>query len=534
VLAASVAVELYKLLFLFDKFSLDTGRRELRGPSGLISLEPQVFDLLTYLIRNRDHVVSKDDILAAVWDGRVVSESALTTRINATRNAIGDSGGAQRLIKTLPRKGLRFVGAVREVQEHRVATAPVPTESSNAVALPDRPSIAVLPFANMSGDPEQEYFADGIVEEIITALSRMRLLFVIARNSSFVYKGRSVDVKEIGRELGVRYVLEGSVRKDANRVRIIGQLVEASTGVHLWADRFEGKLEDIFDLQDRVTASVVGAIAPRIGQAEIDRAKRKPTESLDGYDYFLRGMANVHRWTREANNQALRDFRSALERDPEFAAAYGLAARCYSQRKSCGWMVDREQETTEAERLALMAVEFGKDDAVALCTAGIVLGYVVGNLDDGSALIDQALALNPNLAWAWVFGSWIKIWLGEPDVAQERGSRAMRLSSNDPEVLFFMQTAASYSHFLNGRYADALSWAQTAMRQRPDVVISICAAAASGALAGRLDEAQEAITRLRQMAPTLRIADLKSLFPFRRPDDSAKWAEGLLKAGLPE
>ena len=522
------------MLFLFDKFSLDTGRRELRGPGGLISLEPQVFDLLTYLIRNRDRVVTKGDILAAVWDGRVVSESALTTRINAVRNAIGDSGEAQRLIKTLPRKGLRFVAAVREVREHRVATAPLPTESSNAVALPDRPSIAVLPFANMSGDPEQEYFADGIVEEIITALSRMRLLFVIARNSSFVYKGRAVDVKEIGRELGVRYVLEGSVRKDANRVRITGQLVEAATGVHLWADRFEGKLEDIFDLQDRVTASVVGAIAPRIGQAEIDRAKRKPTESLDGYDYFLHGMANVHRWTKEANDQALQDFRSALERDPEFAAAYGLAARCYSQRKSCGWMVDREQETAEAERLAWMAVEFGKDDAVALCTAGIVVGYVVGNLDEGSALIDQALALNPNLAWAWVFGSWIKIWLGEPDIATERGSRAMRLSSNDPEVLFFMRTATSYSHFLNGRYDDALSWAQTAMRLRPDVVISICAAAASGALAGRLGEAQGAMTRLRQIAPALRMADLKSLFPFRRADDSAKWAQGLRQAGLPE
>jgi TolB-like protein/Tfp pilus assembly protein PilF len=386
----------------------------------------------------------------------------------------------------------------------------------------------------MSGDPEQEYFADGIAEEIITALSRMRLLFVIARNSSFAYKGPAVDVKQIGRELGVRYVLEGSVRRSANRVRITGQLVEAATGVHLWADRFEGRLEDVFDLQDQVTASVVGAIAPRLDQAEIERAKRKPTESLDAYDYFLRGMANVHRWNKEANHEALHNFRCAIERDPEFASAYGMAARCYSQRKACGWMVDPVQETQETKRLAWLAAEFGKYDAVALCTAGIGIAYVVGNLDDGKALIDQALALNPNLAWAWVFASWVRIWLGEPEAATERAARAIRLSPNDPEVLFFMQTATAYSHFLFGRYAEALAWAQTAMRQRPDFVISICAAAASGALAGRLSDAQEAMARLRQLKPALRIADLKELSPFRRPEDSARWAEGLGKAGLPE
>jgi tetratricopeptide (TPR) repeat protein len=197
-------------------------------------------------------------------------------------------------------------------------------------------------------------------------------------------------------------------------------------------------------------------------------------------------------------------------------------------------VTDRLQETAEAERLARLAAEFGRDDAVALCTAGIVLAYVVGNLDDGDALIDRAIGLNPNLAWAWVFGSWVKIWLGEPDVAAERGARAMRLSPNDPEVLFFMQTAIAYSHFLVGRYAEALSWAQAAMRQQPAFVISICAAAASGALAGRLEEAQEAVARLRELDPVLRISNLKNLFPFHRSDDLGRWAEGLRKAGLPE
>jgi adenylate cyclase len=220
------------------------------------------------------------------------------------------------------------------------------------LSLPDKPSIAVLPFQNLSGDPEQEYFTDGMVEDITTALSRMRWLFVIARASSFTYKGRAVDVKQVARELGVRYVLEGSVRKAANRVRIAGQLIDGSTGAHLWADRFEGALEDIFDLQDQVTASVVGAIAPKLEQAEIERAKRKPTESLDAYDYYLRGMASFYQWTTDGISDALRMFYRAIELDPDFASAHGRAARCYAVRKSNGWMTDREQEIAETARLA--------------------------------------------------------------------------------------------------------------------------------------------------------------------------------------
>ena len=273
-----------------------------------------------------------------------------------------------------------------------------------ALALPDKPSIAVLPFQNMSDDPGQDYFSDGIVEEIITALSRMRWLFVIARNSSFTYKGRSVDVKQVGRELGVRYVLEGSVRKAANRLRITGQLIDASTGAHLWADRFEGDLADVFELQDQVTSSVIGAIAPKLEQAEIERAKHKPTESLDAYDYFLRGMASLYSWTREDVSEALQLFHRAIQRDPEFASAYGAAAGCYFWRMVNGWMTDRGQEIAEAVRLARRAVELGKDDAVALSYGGLVLGYVGGEVAAGVMLIDRALMLNPNLATAWNAG----------------------------------------------------------------------------------------------------------------------------------
>ena len=401
-----------------------------------------------------------------------------------------------------------------------------------ALALPDKPSIAVLPFQNLSGDPEQEYFADGVVEEIITALSRFRQLFVIARNSSFTYKGRAVDVKQVGRELGVRYVLEGSVRKAGSRVRITGQLVDATTGAHLWADRLDGALEDIFYLQDQVTTSVVGAIVPKLEEAEIEWSKRKPTESLDAYDYYLRGLAAVHQWTREGNNEALSHFYKAIELDPKFAAAYGFGARCYSQRKAGRWVTDPEQELAEARRLARRAADLGRDDAVALCTAGIALGFVVGELEDAEAFTDRALVLNPNLVWAWLFGGLVKVWLGEPEVGIERLARAMRLSPNDPDI-GAMKSGTASAHFIAGRYAEALSWAKSAMRDRPTFIIPLCVVAASAALAGQLPEAEKAIASLRQLEPTVRISSLKGQIP-TIARDFAKFAEGLRKAGLPE
>jgi tetratricopeptide (TPR) repeat protein len=322
------------------------------------------------------------------------------------------------------------------------------------------------------------------------------------------------------------------VRRAANRVRISAELVEAATGMHIWADRFEGGIEDIFELQDHVTANVVGAIGPKLEQAEIERAKRKPTENLDAYDYFLRGMAALHRWSREANNEALRLFYRAIELDPEFAAAYGMAARCYSQRKASGWMVDRAQETVETERLARRAAALGKDDAVALSTAGIAFTYVLGALDYGADLLERALALNPNWASTWLFSGWARIWLGEPEVALDHLARAIRLNPQDPQI-FNAQAAMAAAYFFAGQYGEASSWARAAIREQPVHFIATCVAAASHALAGQAEEAAEAMTRLRQLDPDFRLSNLDDFFPIRRPDDAARWADGLRNAGLP-
>ncbi len=413
-------------------------------------------------------------------------------------------------------------------------------EPSQPLALPDKPSIAVLPFQNMSGDSEQEYFADGIVEDIITALSRFKSLFVIARNSSFTYKGKTVDVKQAGRELGVRYLLEGSVRKAANRVRITGQLIDSVTGAHLWADHFDGTLDDIFDLQDQVTATVVSAIAPRVEEAEIERTKGKPTERLDAYDYYLRGVAKLNSFMTPAGSGLLESvsreartlFLKAAELDPDFAVAYGMAAQSYiveSQR--IGLTADRAAMVAEAARLARRAATLGRDDAVTLSRAGQALAYVVGEIDEGAALVDRAIALNPNLALAWNFGGWVKIFQGEPDLAIERFARAIRLNPLDP-LLFLMQLGMASGHLFAGRYREASMWAEKALRERHSLIIALRIAAACFALAGHLEEAKKAAAHLRELSPDFRISHVRTLFPLRRPQDLATYSEGLRPAGL--
>jgi TolB-like protein len=523
--------------FLFENYCLDADRRELACGSELIAIGPKVFDLLLYLVQNRDQVVTRDDLLQAVWRGRIVSESTLTSHVNAVRKAIGDTGKQQRLIRTVARKGLRFVGPVREElpSGRSAVTAPdiVAEKLDSTLALPDAPSIAVLPFRNLSGDAEQDYFADGVVEDIITALSRIRWLFVIARNSSFTYKGRTVDEKQVGRELGVRYVVEGSVRQSQGRVRITGQLVDAATGTHLWAERFEGKLDDIFELQDQIATSIVGAIASQLERAEIERARRKPTGNLSAYDHYLRAMPYLHRGTREAIDIALPLFHKAIALDPEFASAYAMAAWCFCWRKINGWMTDQPREFAEGIRLARLAVELGNDDAVALTRAGHTLAHLAGDLDGAVVLIDKAIVLNPNLAAAWFLGGFLRAERGNPEAAIEFFTKAMRFSPLDPEM-FRMQAGMAMSHLFGGRADLALSWAELSFRRLPSFGFVVIIIAACQALVGRLDEAREAADHLRKLDPTFHIAKLDAWIPIRLPEHRDSIANGLRLAGLPD
>jgi TolB-like protein/tetratricopeptide (TPR) repeat protein len=510
-------------LVRFGRFRLYLGRRELWRGETQIRLANRALDILCALVSAKGKVVTKDELMAQVWAGLVVEESNIHVHVSALRKALEEGESGQSYVVTVTGRGYRFIGL-----------EPVPkADAQQNLSLPDRPSIAVLPFTNLSGNPEQEYFADGIVEDLTTALSRMRWLFVIARNSSFSYKGRAVDVKQVGRELGVRYVLEGSVRKAADRVRITGQLIDAATGAHLWADHFDGGLDDIFDLQDEVTASVVSAMGPKLEQAEIERAKRKPTGSLDSYDYLLRGMASVYKWTNDDIDEALRLFYQAIERDPDFSSPHGMAAWCYLWRNANGWTTDREQDIAETVRLARRVAELGKDDAVSLAFGGLALAYVAGDLKGGEALIDRALMLNPNLMAAWYASGWVKAFLGETEIAIEHVARAMRLSPLDP-LMFLMQGVTALAHFVAGHYDEATEWAAKAAREQPNFLGAIRNVAASSALSGRLVEAKKALAQVLRLDPELRISNLKDRVGPYRPKDFARFAEGLRLAGLPE
>ncbi len=407
------------------------------------------------------------------------------------------------------------------------------TESAQLPSLPNKPSIAVLPFQNISGDPEQEYFADGMVEDIITALSRFKSLFVIARNSSFTYKGKAADIKKVGHELGVRYVLEGSVRKAAGRVRITGQLIDATTGSHLWADRFEGSLQEVFELQDQVTASVVGELATQVQFAEMERAKRKPTSNLDAYDCYLRGLASVSKWTRESNQDALAYFLKAIELDENFALAYAWAGRMYVLRKQSRWMVDVEQESAEAIRLARRAIELGQMDDLALCIGGHALAYVAAELDLAVECIGRGLAMNTNLAAGWSFSGWVHMYLGKHQTSLEHLRHAARLSPRDPNMMQ-IRFGMAFAHIFDGQYEEALLITKRITEEFPTFMPAWRAMAVGHALGGDLALADKAARKALELDPTGTVTVLAALMPLRRPQDRERWKDGLLRAGFPQ
>ena len=424
----------------------------------------------------------------------------------------------------------------RPVRVYRVGARPVSARQPQTptLALPDKPSIAVLPFQNMTGDTEQEYFVDGVVEEITTAISRLPWLFVIARNSSFTYKGRAVDVKQVARELGVRYVLEGSMRKAGQRVRITGQLIDSTSGAHIWADRFHGTLDDIFELQDQVASSVVGAIEPKLQLSEIQRAARKPTENLDAYDMYLRGLAERRKLTRDGFEEAFRLAQEALRIDPYYGPAAGLAALCRVYQTSEGWVRNTAEITAEAIRLAKQAIDTGKDDPDALWMAGHTIGQFAGDFSTATNAIDRALALNPNAAHAWNMRGWLHLYVDRSDAAIEAFTHAIRLSPLDPEGYNFSSGMAR-GHLTAGRYDQAMVWIDRAIAEQPRFNTALRIKVVLCELLGRHEDACLWLNRLRQEVPEMTIERF-SAYAARNytPALRTLYVEALRRVGLPE
>jgi TolB-like protein/Tfp pilus assembly protein PilF len=513
------------LLALFGDCALDTERRELRRAGDLVPLEPQVFDLLVHLVQNRDRVVSKDDLIATVWRGRIVSESTLTSRINAVRKAVGDSGEQQSLIRTIPRKGVRFVGEVRDPQQ---AAAP-PAEG---LALPERPSIAVLPFTNMSGDAEQDYFVDGMTEEIIIALSRVRWFFVIARNSTFAYRNRQVDAKQIARELGVRYVLVGSVRRAADQVRISAQLIEGATGSNVWARSYDRALSDIFAVQDEITQTLVGAIEPELSRAERERARVKARDNLDAWSIYQRGMFHLYRCTRDDLAEARRLFEQAISIDPELGPAYSGMGEAYYYEVVYGFAASNDDNREKAIGPAHRAVTLDPDDARAHCTLGRIR-YLRREYPPAISELKAALDLNPSLALGHYGLGAALVFSGKAEEAVPHLDAAIRLSPQDPNMGSFLVRIADAKYFV-ADYDGAVAFALKALGQ-PNFQWSRYAVllAALGQL-GRRDEARRYLDEVTRQRPDFSVAFVRHTHLFGEAKFMAQYCDGLRKAGVLE
>jgi len=504
------------LRYLFEDCALDMELRELRRGPLLVAVEPQVFDLLAHLIRHRERIVSKDDLMATIWQGRIVSESALFNRVNAARKAIGDSGERQRLIKTLPRKGLRFVGEVHE-------------EAIDALPLPDRPSIAVLPFANASGDPGEEYFADGISEDLVTGLARIRWLFVIARNSAFAYKHRATDVKRISRELGVRYVLEGSVRRAGDRLRITAQLIDGATGGHHWAERYDRELGDMFAMQDDITRSVAAAIEPRLLAAEGVRAMARSQEHLGAWDLVARAQTHFWRLTRADYEAAVKPLQQAVRFYPDYAPAHGRLGFCLVFAAHMGWIA-AAQGMRPGHRHATRAIALDDCDP----WGHIALAYwamMERRTEESLQAFKQAVTLNPSSAAAHSHLSRGYAFAGRDREAIEHGKEAIRLSPLDPEMALFLG-AIAVAHYTAGRHAEAAHYTAEALRLRPGFQGAQRLHCASLAQAGRLEEARAYLAVVRRDQPNLSIEWVRANVPYQTQALMDRFVDGLRKAGL--
>jgi TolB-like protein len=522
--------------FLFSDQTLDTERRELCRGSERIAIEPQVFDLLVYLLENCGRVVSKDDLIEAIWDGRIVSESTLTSRINAARKAIGDSGRDQKLIRTISRKGFRFVGSLRSQQIDSQPSAGVgdPPEEAGEASRPmlsplDRPAIAVLPFINMSDEPEQEYFSEGISEDIITALSKLRWFYVIARNSSFIYKAKAVHIDQIGEELGVGYIVEGSVRKEGNRVRITAQLNNVATGVHIWSEHYDRSLADVFTVQDEITQAIVAAIEPQLYAAESFRAQRKAPDSMDAWDLVMRALSHYWRVTRQDNMVAQALLEKAISIDPEYGQALGLLAASHMFSAHMGW-ADMATAIPIAERAALAAIRADSEDPWAHYALASVYLFT-RCFDDSLAEFELAIRLNPSFSPARGYYGVALTYCGRWEDGDLAARQALRLSPRDPFAAVYCGVVA-YAQFIGGNYDEAIRMSREGLRQRSDFVGAHRVLAASAGMSDRKQIAEAAITELRRAQPNISLAWIAKEIPFKLDVDRDRYLEGFRRAGL--
>ncbi|WOH54562.1 winged helix-turn-helix domain-containing tetratricopeptide repeat protein [Bradyrhizobium sp. sBnM-33] len=522
------------LRYFFEDFSFDTARRELRRGTDVIVIAPKVFDLLIYLIGNRERVVSKDDLIRAIWQGRVVSDVALTTRLNAARKAIGDSGDEQRLIKTFPRKGVRFIGTVHETPAP--AGARLASDSpKSGLAVPNTPSLVVLPFTNLSPDPEQGYFADGVTESLTTDLSRMVGIFVIGRNTAFTYKGRHVDLKQIGLELGVRYILEGSVQRGGGRIRINVQLIDAESGNHLWAERFDKPIADLFDMQDEIAARLANQLGTELVTAEARRAARAPHP--DSMDLYFQGMASVHRGSDPVNlSQARKFFEQALCRDAGNVEAMAGMAFVDAMRGTSMQTGDRTARLMAAEMSLAKVLGQTPNHAMAHCLMGVVQIFTK-RAAQGIAECERALALDRNLATAYAWIGLGQCYLGRAEETEAHIMQAFRLSPRDNRAFTWMINAGVAQSYLAADEA-AVDWFKRAIETNRNVAafVHVYLAAALAHL-GRIEEARASIQTGLAIDPNFTLTHFRASSPTDNPTclvQRARIAEGMRNAGLPE
>lgn len=536
------------LAFRFGEFEIHPRQQELRRRGRVVHIEPQVFDLLLYLVSNRERTVSKDELIEAIWQGRIISESALSSCISAARRALGDSGEQQQLIRTVSKRGFRFVGPVgrgtspkAEPADDDKSAAPMaaaagqyefaPDPALATLALPDKPSIAVLAFQNISGDPEQEYFADGLAEDIITGLSRQRWFFVIARNSTFTYKGKPIDIRQIARELGVRYLLEGSVRKAAGKVRVTGQLIDAANGVHLWADRYDREMADVFAIQDDITNRVIDSVGSQIVAAEAARIRRKPPQSIDAWDFVIQALPHMWRASADEQRRAQDLLRQAIAIDPDYAHAHALLGWTHVSLFNLVVGQPLNEFVDQALEVGMRAVSLDGDEPWAHLVLG--LGHSRRRRPERAVThLSNAISLNPSFALAYAGLGYALACGSEPERGLQSLEQALRLSPRDPFLAFYAPTVRYMALFALERYEEAVAVCRSTAELYPDHVGCWRLMTVSLGLLGRIDEAKQALAHTRSLQPDLSLNHVEKNTVYVDPADRARFLQGLRKAGL--